>query len=114
MIPKSITYIIKHMENWMGINKHSLETRILTIIPYYNEEVTIGNIVIKTKRYVDTIAIIDDGDNDDTVKIVQDAGVVLIIGAIVMFIGLILNVPPDVIKSSKGEKNFMIIIASYY
>lgn len=48
MIPKSITYIIKHMENWMGINKHSLETRILTIIPYYNEEVTIGNIVIKT------------------------------------------------------------------
>jgi len=51
----------------------------LAVIPCYNEEVTIGSIVLKTKRYVDEVLVIDDGSNDDTAKIAQDAGAVVIV-----------------------------------
>ncbi|GAB6137402.1 glycosyltransferase family 2 protein [Halanaerobaculum tunisiense] len=36
------------------------------IIPVYNEEVTIKNIVSESKKYVDEIIVVDDGSNDDT------------------------------------------------
>lgn len=62
----------------MTTKEQSLKPRILAIIPCYNEEATIGSIVLKTKRYVDTVVIIDDGSTDDTVKIAQDAGAVVI------------------------------------
>ncbi len=33
----------------------------LAAIPAYNEEKTIGSIVLATKQYVDEVAVIDDG-----------------------------------------------------
>ena len=46
----------------------------LAVIPCYNEEATIGSIVIKTKRHVDKVLVVDDGSNDDTAKIARAAG----------------------------------------
>ncbi|MBE3093545.1 MAG: glycosyltransferase family 2 protein [Actinobacteria bacterium] len=59
-------------------NKKSLKSNTLAIIPCYNEEMTIGSIVLKSKRYVDTVLVINDGSNDDTARIAKDAGAVVI------------------------------------
>jgi len=59
------------------INK-TADTQTLAIIPCYNEENTIGSVVLKTKRYVDKILVIDDGSTDETAKIAKDAGATVI------------------------------------
>jgi glycosyltransferase involved in cell wall biosynthesis len=56
-----------------GNGRHSL-----AIIPCYNEETTIGSIVLKAKRYVDKVLVIDDGSNDDTAKVAIAAGAYVI------------------------------------
>jgi len=52
--------------------------RTLAIIPCYNEDATIGSVILKAKRHVDTVLVIDDGSADDTAKIAKDAGAVVI------------------------------------
>jgi glycosyltransferase involved in cell wall biosynthesis len=52
--------------------------RTLAIIPCYNEETTIGSIVLKAKNYVDEVLVIDDGSKDDTSKIAEAAGATVI------------------------------------
>lgn len=58
--------------------KNKANGRKLAIIPCYNEESTIGSIVLKTKRYVDQVLVVDDGSTDDTAKIAADAGAIVI------------------------------------
>jgi hypothetical protein len=48
--------------------------RILAVIPCFNEEATIGSVVLKAKRYVDEVVVIDDGSTDKTAKIAEYAG----------------------------------------
>jgi len=52
--------------------------RILAAIPCYNEEATIGSVVIKAKRYVDEVVVIDDGSVDDTANVAKEAGATVI------------------------------------
>ena len=49
------------------------EEHILAIIPCYNEEATIGSVIVKTRKYVDEVVVVDDGSTDDTVKIVASS-----------------------------------------
>jgi glycosyltransferase involved in cell wall biosynthesis len=53
--------------------KHSL-----AIIPCCNEEATIGSVVLKSKRFVNQVLVIDDGSKDETKKIAKEAGAVVI------------------------------------
>jgi glycosyltransferase involved in cell wall biosynthesis len=46
----------------------------LVIIPCYNEETTIGSVVLKAKNYIKNILVINDGSTDDTAKIAKSAG----------------------------------------
>ncbi len=46
----------------------------IAIIPAYNEEATIGTVVLKTKIYVNDVLVIDDGSTDDTGTIAEMAG----------------------------------------
>ncbi len=48
--------------------------RTLAAIPCYNEEKTIGSVILKAKQYVDEVVVIDDGCTDDTVKVAEIAG----------------------------------------
>ena len=50
----------------------------LAVVPCYNEEATIGSIVLKAKRHVDKVLVVDDGSTDDTAKIAKEAGATVI------------------------------------
>jgi glycosyltransferase involved in cell wall biosynthesis len=47
---------------------------MLAAIPALNEETAIGHVVLKAKRHVDTVIVIDDGSTDATSTIAQLAG----------------------------------------
>jgi len=48
--------------------------RVIAIIPAYNEEETIENVIKETKKYVDNIIVINDGSTDNTEEIAKRAG----------------------------------------
>ena len=54
--------------------------KIAAIIPAYNEEKTIANVIKATKqsRFLDEIIVVDDGSIDGTKKIAQDLGIKVI------------------------------------
>jgi len=59
-------------------NMDNAGKRSLAVIPCYNEEATIGSVVLKAKQHVNTVLVIDDGSIDDTVKIAKAAGATVI------------------------------------
>ena len=52
--------------------------RTLAVIPCCNEEATVANVILKTKRFVNQVLVIDDGSNDETKKIAKEAGATVI------------------------------------
>lgn len=50
------------------------EGRIIALIPAFDEDRFIGSVVIKTRQYVDQVVVIDDGSQDDTVRVAEMAG----------------------------------------
>jgi len=44
------------------------------ILPAFNEEVSIGSIILRTKQYVDRVVVIDDGSSDRTAEVAELAG----------------------------------------
>ena len=52
--------------------------RTLAIIPCFNEEATIGSVVLKARRYVDEVVVVDDGSVDNTAKVAEYAGATVI------------------------------------
>jgi glycosyltransferase involved in cell wall biosynthesis len=52
---------------------HMLEGTV-AVIPAFNEELTIGSIVLLTKPYVGKVIVVDDGSSDRTASIALEAG----------------------------------------
>jgi len=52
--------------------------KLIAIIPAFNEESTIGDLIKATSRFVDEILVISDGSTDNTVYIAKSAGATLI------------------------------------
>jgi glycosyltransferase involved in cell wall biosynthesis len=52
--------------------------QVVAIVPAYNEERFIGSVVLKTKQYVDTVIVIDDGSSDATTEIAEAAGAIVV------------------------------------
>ncbi|MBZ2166395.1 glycosyltransferase [Methanobacterium spitsbergense] len=67
--------IYKHQSD---SKKREFSERITAIIPAYNEQVTIGSVVLKTKMYVNRVIVVDDGSTDKTVEIAVLAGAEII------------------------------------
>jgi glycosyltransferase involved in cell wall biosynthesis len=53
-------------------------SKVVAIVPAYNEERFIGSVVIKTKKHVDTVLVVDDGSTDATAEIAQAAGAIVV------------------------------------
>ena len=60
------------------LKRYYVDKHTLAIIPCYNEEATIGSVVLKARRYVNRVLVVDDGSSDDTAKIAMQAGAVVI------------------------------------
>jgi len=51
--------------------------KVTAILPAYNEEVSIGSMVLRTKQYVDQVIVVDDGSTDETAHIAKMAGAIV-------------------------------------
>ncbi|MGD0954469.1 MAG: glycosyltransferase family 2 protein [Methanotrichaceae archaeon] len=47
---------------------------IAAILPAFNEEVSIGSMVLRARRYVDRVIVVDDGSSDKTAEVAEQAG----------------------------------------
>lgn len=54
------------------------QKRTLAVIPCCNEETTVANVILKTKRFVNNVLVVDDGSSDETKKIAKEAGATVI------------------------------------
>ena len=54
--------------------KDTPNQRTLIVIPCFNEETTIGSVILKAKKYADKILVVDDGSSDSTADIARAAG----------------------------------------
>lgn len=52
--------------------------KISAVIPAYNEEKGIGDVVNRTKNFVDEVIVIDDCSSDNTVDVAKNAGAIVI------------------------------------
>ncbi|MCD6478158.1 MAG: glycosyltransferase family 2 protein [Candidatus Aenigmarchaeota archaeon] len=52
--------------------------KVFAVIPGYNVEKTVGNVVRETKKYVDEVIYVDDGSFDNSAKVAKKEGVLVI------------------------------------
>jgi len=50
----------------------------VAVIAAYNEDRFIGSVILKTRRFVDRVIVVDDGSTDTTARVAEDAGAVVI------------------------------------
>lgn len=51
--------------------------KVITVIPAFNEEKTIYQVVSEVKKYVDEVIVIDDGSTDSTADLAKKAGAIV-------------------------------------
>jgi len=66
-------------QNEYLLSKSTSPQHITVILPAYNEEVSIGSVVLLTRFYVDKVIVVDDGSSDRTAEIARKAGAEVII-----------------------------------
>ncbi|MCM1567464.1 MAG: glycosyltransferase family 2 protein [Dehalobacter sp.] len=72
-----ISIIKKHVDRESSdapVKFSYIQPKVMVAIPCYNEEVAIGSIVLRAKRYADHVVVIDDGSKDKTAEIAKIAG----------------------------------------
>ena len=52
--------------------------KVVAVIPAYNEEKTISEVVKRTKKFVDEVIIIDDGSEDKTFELAKKQGAIVL------------------------------------
>ena len=50
----------------------------VAIIPAYNEETRVGNVVRDVQNFVDEVIVIDDGSHDDTAAVAEQSGAIVL------------------------------------
>jgi glycosyltransferase involved in cell wall biosynthesis len=57
------------------------KSRICAVIPFYNEEKFIRNVVLETLKFVDLVIAVNDGSNDDAENLINDIKNVIILSS---------------------------------
>ena len=50
----------------------------LAAIPCFNEELAIGSVILKARKHVDEVLVVDDGSTDNTVEVATEAGATVV------------------------------------
>jgi glycosyltransferase involved in cell wall biosynthesis len=58
----------------LAVNRQKSAPNIVAAIPCFNEERCIGSVILKSKRFVNSIVVIDDGSIDATAEVATEAG----------------------------------------
>lgn len=80
------------------------------VIPAYNEEKNIRNIVAGARKYVDHVVVVDDGSRDGTKKSAENSGAIVLSHAINLGKGATLRTGCD-FAVGKGAKSIVVIDA---
>lgn len=64
--------------NRPGVSGGADKPTISAIVPAYNEEETVGEVVSRALYYVDLVIVIDDGSTDDTAMMAKKSGAVVL------------------------------------
>src|SRR5256886_14854049 len=56
-----------------------MEPKIAAVIPAYNEEIHIGEVVRRTRQQLDDVLVVDDGSRDKTAERAREAGAGVIV-----------------------------------
>lgn len=59
--------------------KSTAPQNVTVILPAFNEEVSIGSVVLLTRYYADSVIVVDDGSSDRTAEIAKKAGAEVIV-----------------------------------
>ena len=54
--------------------RRNLMSLITALLPAYNEEVSIGSVVLRTRQFADRVIVVDDGSSDRTAEVAALAG----------------------------------------
>ncbi len=85
--------------------------KIVAVIPCFNEENTIVDIVTRAKQYVDKVIVADDGSTDETSIVAQNKGVFIVRsisrqgfgGNVAMGIGVACSEEADIVVTLDGD-----------
>ena len=61
------------------MNSLKSKTKICVIVPFYNEERFIGNVISNTLKFVDLVIAVNDGSDDDSEALIKDFSNVVIL-----------------------------------
>ena len=51
-----------------------MSSRLIALIPAYNEAQRIGDVIARTRPHVEEVVVVDDGSVDDTAMVAEKAG----------------------------------------
>ncbi len=71
------THPIVNKKTKCNVGKSS--KNIVAVLPAYNEEVSIGSVILLTKLYADNVIVVDDASSDRTAEIAKKAGAEVVI-----------------------------------
>jgi len=86
--------------------------KIMAVIPCYNEGRFIGSVVLKTKKYVDNVLVVDDGSCDETSEIAKLAGAQVIRHECNMGKGIALNT--GINKAKELDADVLVLLDGDY